>query len=292
MLANDNIRGALIMMASMAAFTFNDVVFKTLSGDVPLFQAIFIRGCIVSLGLFVALVASGKLRPSVSARDRKLITLRTFGEIGATVLFLTALFNAPIADVTAILQSAPLVITFAGAILFQERVGWRRYVAIAVGLGGVLLIVRPGSEGFNPYLLYAVGALFFILLRDLPTRRLSASVPSIYVAFLTAVAITASAGLASLSTDWVPMTQSSMSRLALAAFFIFGAYTFAVMVMRTGEIGFVQPFRFTAILWAILLGILVFDEYPDALSLLGTAIVISMGVYTFYREGKRARKPD
>jgi len=286
--ANDNIRGALIMMASMAAFTFNDVVFKTLSGEVPLFQAIFVRGCIVTAGLFVALLVSGKLRPSISRRDWTLIIARTIGDIGATVMFLTALFNAPIADVTAILQAAPLVITLAGALLLGEPVGWRRYMAIAVGLAGVLLIVRPGGEGFNPYVLFAVGALAFILLRDLPTRRLSPSVPSMFVAFLTAAAITASAGLASLSTDWVPLTISTGARLAGAAFFIFGAYTFAVMVMRVGDTGFVQPFRFTAIVWAILLGALVFGEYPDALSILGTAIVISMGVYTFYRERRLA----
>ena len=288
--ANDNIRGALIMMASMAAFTFNDAIFKTVAGSIPLFQAIFLRGVIVSIGFFVVLIFTRQVWPKISSRDWKLIVARTVGDIGATLTFLLALFNAPLADVTAILQAAPLVLTLAGAIILRERVGWRRYSAIGIGMFGVLLIVRPGGDGFNPFVLYAVVALAFVLLRDLPTRRLSKDVPSMFVAFFTALAITSTAGLASLTTDWAPVTLPLAARIGGAAFFIFGAYTFAVMVMRVGDMGFVQPFRFTAIVWAILLGVLIFEEYPDALSLVGTTIVISMGVYTFYRERKSARR--
>lgn len=284
--ANENIRGAVIMMITMAAFTLNDTVFKTVSGDVPLFQAIFLRGCVVTLGLFVVLVVTRQITPRLLPRDWGLISARTLGDILATFAFLVALFNAPLADVTAILQAAPLVITLAGAVILKEKVGWRRISAICIGFFGVLLIVRPGGAGFNPYLLYAVAALAFVLLRDLPTRSLSPTVPSMFVAFFTSLAITLSAGLATLGSAWEPVSLVSMAKLSGAAFFIFGAYIFGVMVMRTGEMGFVQPFRFTAIVWAILLGVLVFGDYPDLLSLLGTAIVISMGVYTFYRERK------
>ena len=282
--ANDNIRGAVIMMASMAAFTLNDAIFKTVAGQLPLFQAIFLRGVIVTVGLLIVLIATRQIAPDLSKRDWKLIAARTLGDILATFSFLFALFNAPLADVTAILQAAPLVITLAGALILKEKVGWRRFSAIGVGLFGVLLIVRPGGEGFNPYLLFAVAALACILLRDLPTRRLSRAVPSMFVAFVTSLAITASSGLAALTTDWQAVSLVAFAKLGGAAFFIFGAYTFGVMVMRVGDMGFVQPFRFTAIVWAILLGVVVFQDYPDALSLFGTAIVISMGIYTFYRE--------
>jgi len=285
--STENTKGALIMMASMAAFTFNDTVFKTVAGQIPLFQAIFIRGCIVSLGLLIVVLVTRQVQTDLPARDWKLIGARTVGDIGATALFLTALINAPIADVTAILQAAPLVLTLAGALILGEKVGWRRYSAIAIGLTGVLLIVQPGSGGFNPNLLYAVGALGFVLLRDLPTRSLSSKVPSMFVAFLTSTAITICAGFDALSGNWIEISQPIFLRLAAAAFFIFGAYTFAVMVMRVGDMGFVQPFRFTAIIWAILLGYFVFGDVPNALSVLGTAIVISMGVYTFYRERRR-----
>lgn len=282
--ARDNLTGSVIMMGSMAAFTFNDVVLKTLSGEVPLFQAIFLRGCIVTAVLFAFVTLTGQWRLGHSAKDWGRIGLRTIGEIGATLAFLTALFNAPIGSVTAVLQAAPLVITLAGAVLLGEKVGWRRYGAIGVGLIGVLLIVRPTSDGFNPFVLFSVLALGFILLRDLPTRRLRKSVPSVFVALVASAAITATGGVALIGADWAPLSRTEILTLAGAAGFLLIAYVLAVMVMRVGEIAVVQPFRYTAILWALALGYLVFDERPDALTLLGAAIVVTMGVYTFYRE--------
>lgn len=287
--ARDNLTGALIMMGSMAMFTFNDVVLKTLSGEVPLFQAIFVRGCFVTAALMIFVAVSGQLKFDHSGKDWGRIGLRTMGEIGATMAFLTALFNAPIGNVTAVLQAAPLVITLAGAALLGEKVGWRRYGAIVIGLTGVLLIVKPTSDGFNPYVLFSVLALVFILLRDLPTRGLSKSVPSTFVALTASVAITATGAIVTLGSDWVPLSSSDLFTLAGAAAFLLIAYILAVMVMRVGEIAVVQPFRYTAILWALGLGYLVFDERPDALTLLGAAIVVVMGVYTFYRE-RRAKK--
>ena len=282
--ARDNLTGSVIMMGSMAAFTFNDVVLKTLSGEVPLFQAIFLRGCIVTAVLFAFVALTGQWKLGHSAKDWGRIGLRTIGEIGATLAFLTALFNAPIGSVTAVLQAAPLVITLAGAVLLGEKVGWRRSGAIAVGLIGVLLIVRPTSDGFNPFVLFSVLALGFILLRDLPTRRLSKSVPSVFVALVASAAITATGGVALIGADWAPLSRTEILTLAGAAGFLLIAYVLAVMVMRVGEIAVVQPFRYTAILWALALGYLVFDERPDAPTLLGAAIVVTMGVYTFYRE--------
>ena len=282
--ARDNLTGSVIMMGSMAAFTFNDVVLKTLSGEVPLFQAIFLRGCIVTAVLFAFVALTGQWKLGHSAKDWGRIGLRTIGEIGATLAFLTALFNAPIGSVTAVLQAAPLVITLAGAVLLGEKVGWRRYGAIGVGLIGVLLIVRPTSDGFNPFVLFSVLALGFILLRDLPTRRLSKSVPSVFVALVASAAITATGGVALIGADWAPLSRTEILTLAGAAGFLLIAYVLAVMVMRVGEIAVVQPFRYTAILWALALGYLVFDERPDAPTLLGAAIVVTMGVYTFYRE--------
>ena len=284
--AKDNARGSLIMMGSMAAFTFNDVVLKTLSGEVPLFQAIFVRGCFVTSALFVFLLWSGQFNLRHSPRDWSLLGLRTLGEIGATLTFLSALFNAPIGAVTAVLQSTPLILTLAGAVILGEAVGWRRYSAIVVGLIGVMLIVKPGADGFNPYVLLSVATLGFIVVRDLPTRRISAGVPSVFVAFVASVAITSVGGLASLTGEWVPLDQSSLLTLASAASFLLIAYVLAVAVMRVGDMAVVQVFRYTGILWALALGYLVFDERLDWLTLIGAAIVVSMGVYTFYRERK------
>jgi len=284
--AKENARGSLLMMGSMAMFTFNDVVLKTLSGEIPLFQAIFIRGCFVTTALFIFVYAKGWFTLRHPARDWRLIGLRTLGEIGATLTFLWALFNAPIGAVIAVLQATPLVLTLAGAALLGEKVGWRRYGAIVIGFIGVMLIVKPGADGFNPFVLFAVGTLGFIVLRDLPTRRIGRGVPSVFVALVASCAITSAGGIGVLLSDWVPMETGDVVTLAAAASFLLVAYVLAVSVMRVGDMAVVQVFRYTAIIWALVLGFLVFGERPSPLTLIGAAIVVSMGVYTFYRERK------
>lgn len=290
MLLTDNIKGALLMMGSMAAFTLNDTFFKTLSGEVPLFQGIFLRGCLVVVLMSVLAFATGDLRRPIPAGDRKVIALRTLGEMGATICFLTALFHMPLANVTAILQSLPLFITLVGALLFGEQVGWRRWGAIIIGLFGVLLIVRPGGEGFDRFSLLALAAVGFVVLRDLSTRRLSPGTPSLSVALVGAVAITLMGGMVSATSDWVPLEVYHYKAIAAASLFIIFGYTLSVMVMRIGEIAVVTPFRYTAMVWAILLGYLVFGDIPGPLTLIGSAIVVGMGIYTFYRERQLARQ--
>jgi len=278
------------MMGSMAAFTLNDTFFKTLSGEVPLFQGIFLRGCLVVVLMTVLAFATGDLRRPIPAGDRKVIALRTLGEMGATICFLTALFHMPLANVTAILQSLPLFITLVGALLFGEQVGWRRWGAIIIGLFGVLLIVRPGGEGFDRFSLLALAAVGFVVLRDLSTRRLSPGTPSLSVALVGAVAITLMGGMVSATSDWVPLEVYHYKAIAAASLFIIFGYTLSVMVMRIGEIAVVTPFRYTAMVWAILLGYLVFGDIPGPLTLVGSAIVVGMGIYTFYRERQLARQ--
>lgn len=290
MLLTDNIKGALLMMGSMAAFTLNDTFFKTLSGEIPLFQGIFLRGCLVVVLMTVLAFATGDLRRPIPAGDRKVIALRTLGEMGATICFLTALFHMPLANVTAILQSLPLFITLVGALLFGEQVGWRRWGAIIIGLFGVLLIVRPGGQGFDRFSLLALAAVGFVVLRDLSTRRLSPGTPSLSVALVGAVAITLMGGLVSATSDWVPLEVYHYKAIAAASLFIIFGYTLSVMVMRIGEIAVVTPFRYTAMVWAILLGYLVFGDIPGLLTLIGSAIVVGMGIYTFYRERQFARQ--
>lgn len=281
---SDNTHGALLMMGSMAAFTLNDTFFKTVSGELPLFQAIFIRGVMTTFLLVVMARLRGALSFKIPTADRWTIGIRTVGEIGATVCFLTALFHMPIANVTAILQSLPLALTFAGALFFGEKVGWRRYGAIAFGFFGVLLIVRPGAAGFDTYSLYVLAAVGFVVIRDLSTRRLSPAVPSLTVAVVTAVAITSMGGIGTVANGWVPVEFGVVLRLSGAAVFIIGGYLLSIMVMRVGEIAVVTPFRYTAMVWAILLGIIVFGDIPDGLTLIGSAIVVGIGVCTFYRE--------
>ncbi|MEM6638194.1 MAG: DMT family transporter [Pseudomonadota bacterium] len=284
----DNLRAALIMTGAMAAFTANDACMKALSAELPFFQALFLRsiGTVVLLGAITARTSG--FRIGASRRDRRLIGLRSLAEVGAAYFFLSALFNMPIANVTAILQVLPLSVTLAAALFLKEPVGWRRIGAIALGGIGVILIIRPGPEGFNPYAFYALIAVACVTFRDLASRQLSPDIPSLPVSFATACAVLVFSGLGSTTVDWVPPSTSSVVLLAAATLLVIVAYQLSVMAMRVGDIAFVSPFRYSAILFALAIGIGLFGERPDAVTLAGVFTVVAAGLYSFWRERQRA----
>ncbi len=289
--ASDNMRGAAFMVASMAGFSLNDALIKSVADDLPLFQAVFLRGLVATALVGGLAFAQGALRFRLGRRDRRLIGQRAFAEIAGTLCFLTALFNMPIANASAILQSVPLAVTLGAALFLGEPVGWRRYLAIGVGFLGVLIIVRPGSDGFTAYSLWALATIVFIVLRDLSTRSLSPGAPAAYVVFVSSVVMTAAAGAAAFATDWRAFDAAHIAALSGSGVCLLVGYVFGVKTMRLGEIGFTQPFRYTLILWAILLGIVMFDEWPDVWMLVGAAIVVATGLFTFYRERRLGRPP-
>ncbi|MCI2399678.1 DMT family transporter [Aliiroseovarius subalbicans] len=288
--SHSNLRGAALMTVSMAGYTFNDVCMKLLAGDLPLYQAVFLRGIFATVFLYLLGRSMGAIRFDLPRRDWGLIALRTIGELGATYCFLTALFNMPIANITAILQALPLTVALAAALFLNEPLGWRRLGAILIGFVGVLLIVQPGGDGFTTWSLYGLIAVGFITLRDLAARRLSPGTPSMMVSLVAAVAICIAAGVASLSDTWAPVGLWEAGLLGLAAGFILMGYVASVAVMRVGEISFVAPFRYTGLLWALLLGWLFWGDWPDLLTMIGAGIVVAMGVFTIYRERLNRRR--
>lgn len=290
MARSDNLTGAVLMMASMAAFTINDTFMKALAGEIPLFQLLFLRGVLTTLAVGVMAWWMGAFRVRLSRRDSGSIALRMVGEIGAAYFFLTALFNMPLANVTAILQAIPLTITLAAALFFGDPIGWRRLSAIVVGFLGVMLIVRPGAEDFTIYSFYALAAVGFVTLRDLATRRLARETPSMLVTFITSGSIMVFFGLASLTGEWAPMDIRASVLTLGASVMIIGGYLFSIMVMRVGEISFVAPFRYTGLIWALVLGWVAFGEWPEPITLVGAATVVGSGLFTLYREAQLGRK--
>ncbi|PTX57240.1 S-adenosylmethionine uptake transporter [Litoreibacter ponti] len=284
MALSENMRGALFMVGSMTAFTVNDACMKALSDELPLFQAMFLR----SLGVLAFMGAmawrAGVFHTPVPRADRWLIALRTLVEAAAAGFFISALFNMPIANITAILQALPLTVTLAGAFVFREQVGWRRLTAILVGLAGVLLIVRPGTEGFNTYSVYALIAVALVTVRDLCARRISREVPTMTIAISAAFGVGGFSGLASIGTQWQPVSGLALLQLGGAALFVIGGYLFSVLAMRSGEIAFVAPFRYSSLLVALILGYAVFGDWPDVLTMVGASIVVGAGGYTLWRE--------
>ncbi|WP_224817164.1 DMT family transporter [Hasllibacter sp. MH4015] len=279
-----NAKGALFMMGSMASFTLNDVVVKLLAEDLPLFQIVFLRGVLTTILLTATVAALGRLSFRIPRRDRGKVALRTLFEIAALVTFLTALINMQIANATAILSALPLAVTLGAALIFREQVGWRRMSAICVGAVGVLLIVQPGAEGFNIYSLLALVTVVLVAGRDLVTRSFSNDLPSMTVAVITAAAICVFGGVMSVTEVWVRPSGAQLGLLALASFFIIGGYVFSILVMRVGEVAVTAPFRYTSLVFALIMGWLVFAEFPNALALVGAVIVVATGVFTLIRE--------
>ena len=278
------------MMASMAAFTLNDTLMKMMAGQVPLFQLLFLRGVLTTIAVTILAWRMRALVWKLPREDIKFVAFRTVAEIGAAYFLLTALFNMPLANITAILQALPLTITLAAAVVFKTPVGWRRMSAILLGLFGVLLIIRPGAEGFNVYALYGLAAVAFVTIRDLCTRKLSGRTPSMFVTLMTSMAIMVFFGLASIGQPWVAMDLRDSVLTAGAAFFVIGGYLFSIMVMRVGDISFTAPFRYTALIWALGLGWVAFGEWPDAITLVGASVVVASGLFMLYREAQLSGK--
>ena len=279
-----NTTGALLMMASMACFTFNDALLKLTDGAVPLAQLLFLRGVLASVLIFTLAKWLNALSFNITRGDWAMIATRSGAEVGAAYFFVSALLSLPLANVTAVLQVLPLTVAVGAALVFREPLGWRRMSAIGLGFVGMLLIVRPGPDGFSLWSVYALAAVACVTVRDLATRRLSPGVPSMTVTLVASLTVTFCAGLASASGTWAPVTPYLALLITAASVFIIGGYFFSVRVMRVGEISFVAPFRYTGLVWALLLGWLAFGDWPTPLTLLGAGIVVATGLFTLYRE--------
>ncbi|MCA1455897.1 DMT family transporter [Bradyrhizobium sp. BRP22] len=289
MALSSNVRGSLFMAVAMAGFTMNDAITKVVTSEMNFGQVMLVRG-VFAVALIAALAFhQGAMRP-LRTLLVKPVALRVIGEVGGTVAYLAAIAHLPLANISAILQALPLLVTLGAALAFGEPVGWRRWLAIIAGFVGVLIIVRPGAEGFNQFTLLALISVIFCALRDLATRRIPAQIPSLFVTLVTTVTvmITGAVILVPLG-GWTPPSTGALGLLAMAAVLVLIGYQCVIMALRTGDISAVAPFRYTALLWSILLGYLVFGDVPDAIMTAGASIIVLSGLYAFYREHKRKR---
>ena len=282
---SDNMRGVLYMNTAMLAFTVNDSFMKSITLDMPLFQAILIRGGLtVAVLALIAAATSRGFDMWPKGRDKGVLAIRTIAEVGGTVFFLQALVHMPLANLSAILQSLPLVVPITAALVFGDHIGWRRLTAIGVGFLGVVLIIKPGTAGFDIWSVFGLASVACVVVRDLATRELSRVVPSVAVALWAAIAVTLMGAAGVALQGWEPVSLYQALLLAGASAGLIVGYMFIVMVMRVGDIGFVAPFRYIALLWAILFGWVMFGSLPDGLTLIGAGIVVATGIYTLWRE--------
>lgn len=272
------------MVISMAAFTVNDAIAKFVSDSMNMAQVMLVRGVFASMLVGVIAWQSGALTQLRHALN-SMVMLRVAGDAAGTLTFLLALQHLPLANVSAILQALPLAVAMGAALFLGEGVGWRRWLAISVGFIGVLIVVRPGVEGFSVHSLLVLACVLFCAVRDLATRRIPEAIPSLLVSAVTSTAITIlGAALLPAMGGWTPMQPGMVLYLALAAVLVLIGYQFIIMAMRVGDISFIAPFRYTALLWAIALSIVIFGDFPDSAMIMGSAIIVASGLYTLYRE--------
>ncbi|TCT08746.1 S-adenosylmethionine uptake transporter [Tepidamorphus gemmatus] len=293
--AQENLRGILSMLAAMLLFITNDMLVKLASEQLPTMQIIFLRGSMALVLVVAAAYATGAL-DRIPRSGGRMLGLRTIGEIGSTLFYLTALFHMPIANATAILQAMPIVMTLVSALFLGEIVRWRRWVAVVVGFLGMLLVVQPGTDGFDIYAVLAIISLGFAVLRDFCSRYLPAEMPSLFVSMVAMAAVTTVGGALMLMEPWQPVSLEAWIYLAAAAVFLSGAFFFIIEAMRHGEVSVVTPFRYSILLIAIAYGYLIWGNLPDLLATVGIVLIVGSGLYVFYRERQvhRAarRQPD
>lgn len=287
MVRSKNTDGALYMAMAMAAFSCSDALSKSVISVMNAGEIMLLRGILTSVIVYLLARRSGALR-SFRVIFQPMILLRVVCEALAAVTYITALGMMPIANASAIIQALPLAVTLGAAVFLKEPVGWRRWSAIMVGFAGVLIIVRPGPEGFTPAALIVIASMFITAARDLSTRCVDKSVPSLMVTVCTAIGVSLVGGLLIIPLGgWRAVSPNSMLHLALASVMVLAGYQTAILAMRTGDIAFVAPMRYLSLIFAALLGFVFFAETPDRWTIVGAAIVIASGLYTFYRESRR-----
>jgi len=287
-LMSENRRGIAGMVASMMLFMCNDTLIKHVSESLPTGQIIFLRGLSATILITALAIAMGAWRQLPAVIDRPVLLRAGIDSLG-TFLYLVALFNMPIANVTAVNLSVPLMLTICAAFILREQVGWRRWSAVFVGFAGVLLVVQPTTSGFNWFALVALAATASHATRDLITRRIRAGIPSVIVTLSTAIVVTIAAAVVSAIEGWQPLPMRQLLLLILASCFLSGGYFLVIDCMRHGELSVVAPFRYTAMLWALMMGYFVWGDVPNLPAWIGIILLVGSGLYVFHREQVRRR---
>ena len=281
----DNFRGAGLMTLAMLCFAIEDMLIKFLAGELPVGQILALLGAGGASLIAITLLLQGQ---TLFPREilTKPVLIRNFGEVIGTVGFVSALVLIPLSTLAAILQTTPLIVTLGAALFLAHPVGWRRWSAILIGFFGVLLIIRPTTEGFDWNVLLALLGVLGLAIRDLATR---ASTPDMSALQLSLIAMTLiiPTGLALAWGFGTPLIAPSLRDwgiIAIASVVGAFSYRFIVMAMRVGDISFVTPFRYTRMIFLLIIAVVVFDETPDTLTLVGAAIIIASGLYALLRE--------
>jgi len=273
------------MTLSMGGFAIEDVFLKILSERIPVSQILIYVGslAVFSLGILSKIKKIPILRYDVYSN--RLFVIRAISDMIGAILMVTAISLMPLSTVSSILQTLPLLITFGAVLIFKEKVGWRRWSAVFIGFVGVILILKPGLGDFQISSFVALLAVSFLALRDLVTRKINKDIHSITIA-LYAFILTVVGGIISIPLFGQFVTLTLTQWFVVFAITLFGVFSYLMLVLatRSGDISVISPFRYTRLVFALILAILILNERPDILTLLGAAIIVASGYYTIRRE--------
>jgi drug/metabolite transporter (DMT)-like permease len=285
------LRACVFMVLAMVAFVLNDTLVKRFTAEVPIGQLVAVRGAFTVLFILVICHWQGALKHLDQILTPKL-ALRASLDLVGTLAFIVALKNMPIANLTAIIQTAPLAVTAFGVFILGEKVGWRRTLSITTGFLGVLLIVRPAPASFTIYEALAIGIVVVLALHDTVTRRIPAQVRTGIIALANATFVTIGGSVLGAVQGFKALTGAEVLSLAVAAVLLGLGYFLMILTLRGADIAQTAPFRFTVVLFAVLSSIFVFGETPDRWVIGGIILIVMAGIYTLRREAKLAREAD
>ena len=280
-----NLRGILFMTLSMAGFAVEDLFIKILSKTVPVPQILIYVGVLAVLLLCVISKIRGVPIIQTGMYKNKYFIMRSFADMLGAVLIVTSISLMPLSTVSSILQALPLFITIGAILLFNENVGWRRWSAILLGFFGVILILKPGLNGFNLSSIIVLIAVGCLAVRDLVTRRINKEIHSITVS-LYAFILTIVGGIISIPFFDKFVTLTKYEWIIVLTISLFGTFSYFMLVLATrkGEISVIAPFRYSRLVFALILAIIILNERPDINTITGMFIIVTAGYYTILRE--------
>ena len=289
MTKSQSTKGILLMVLAMFFISIMGVGTKWVGPDYHVAQIVFIRNIFVLAPILFMVWKNGGSE-SLRVNDKKGLAIRAFFQFGAASFIATTLILLPLADAEALFFAAPLLMAFLSARMLGERVGWRRKTAIAVGLLGVFIMLRPTPELIQSTALFGVAAAIFIALRDVWTRKLREGETANAIMFWSEMGVLVGS-LPIALYFWQPITMNDVGVMAFAGFFLGVAQFVMAVAFLTAEVATVAPFRYTVILMTTLFGYLFFDDIPDGFVIAGVSVVIASGLYILRREAQRAADP-
>lgn len=276
-------RGITLMLAGFFVLALNDAVAKSLTENYPVPQVISLRSIFIVLPLAFLIYFRGGFQAFRPLRLRNHF-LRSFCFIGSTFFIITAFSLMPLADAIALTFAGPLIVAAFAPIILGENVDFRRWAAIIIGFLGIVLMVRPSSEAFQWTAFVALGAAFWGAMRDIVTRRISSEEPSDLILFYSTLAVIFVGILGAFYFPWKIPDAKGFLLFALAGVLNGLAHYMMIEAHRWAEASILAPFRYSGLIWAVILGFIIWGDIPDTWLLLGSTLVIGSGLYILQRE--------